>query len=425
MLRFNYSIKGNLPKNLRYYGMIFISLIAFIFTQNTSKADEPAPIELKFSGFIKTDFFYDTRQTVNLREGHFTLYPAPEKLDINGDDINDAPALNILSIQTRATLFIKGPDVLGAKSSALLEGAFFGATNDNINTFRLRHAFLKLDWENQSILAGQFWHPMFIHENFPGVVSFNTGAPFMPFSRNPQLRFTQRFDALSLSLTAYAQRDFASPGPNGFVSDYLRNSAMPGLNAQLQYKSPSFMIGAGANYITLTPEIVTQKNLKADEKISSMAAFGYIMAKASGISFKAMGTFGQNLADLLMMGGYAVKSHDTSNGVKTYTNLSSLNLWGEISTGSKTELAVFFGFAKNLGAEDNVVGAIYGRATNIETLLRISPRIIHNIEKFRAALEFEYLAADYGTNDLADKAKVKNTKQMTNIRALLALYYFF
>ncbi len=47
------------------------------------KAEEKVKTEenkfgVKFSGFVKNDFFYDTRQTVAAREGHFLLWPAAE-----------------------------------------------------------------------------------------------------------------------------------------------------------------------------------------------------------------------------------------------------------------------------------------------------------------------------------------------------------
>ncbi|MBE9481668.1 MAG: hypothetical protein IMY69_08235, partial [Bacteroidetes bacterium] len=56
---------------------------------------------IKFSGFVKSDIFWDSRQTVDVREGHFCLYPQNEKLDINGKDVNAKSKFNILSIQTR------------------------------------------------------------------------------------------------------------------------------------------------------------------------------------------------------------------------------------------------------------------------------------------------------------------------------------
>ncbi|MCD4696911.1 MAG: hypothetical protein K8S16_11805, partial [Bacteroidales bacterium] len=141
-------------------------------------AQDDKKFGIKFSGFVKSDIFYDSRQTVDIREGHFLLYPKNEYLDENGKDINAVSKFNILAIQTRLKGVITGPDAFGAKTSGLIEGAFFGNIGTDINGFRLRHAFVKLSWEKTELLVGQFWHPMFVTSCFPGTVSFNTGVPF-------------------------------------------------------------------------------------------------------------------------------------------------------------------------------------------------------------------------------------------------------
>jgi hypothetical protein len=124
---------------------------------------------------------------------------------------------------------------------------------------------VKLDWEKTSLLVGQTWHPLFIAEMFPGVVSFNTGSPLQPFSRNPQIRLTHSLDKLKLIAVAASQRDFSSNGPNGFTSTYLRNSVVPNIHAQVQYSGDDFFGGAGIDYKKITPRIVTTKNIKTDQ----------------------------------------------------------------------------------------------------------------------------------------------------------------
>lgn len=198
---------------------------------------KPPAFGITFSGFVKTDIFYDSRQTVNVREGHYLLYPKGPSLDPAGADVNAQPTFHILSVQTRLAGKITGPDALGAKTSAYLETEFFGTSDADINGFRLRHAYLKLNWPRTELMIGQFWHPMFVTESFPDVVSFNTGAPFQPFNRAPQVRLTQAFGRFSLAATALAQRDFASNGPDGVTPAYLRNAARPELNLKLQYVS--------------------------------------------------------------------------------------------------------------------------------------------------------------------------------------------
>ena len=79
-------------------------------------------------------------------------------------------------------------------------------------------------------------------------MSFNTGAPFQPFSRNPQIRFSYAIDEVKFIVAVIAQRDFQSNGPGGFSSIYLRNSVIPNLHAQVQYSSNGHLAGVGIDY---------------------------------------------------------------------------------------------------------------------------------------------------------------------------------
>ena len=56
---------------------------------------------ITLSGFVKTDIFYDTRQTVAVREGHYLLFPKAPQIGPDGDDVNDRAGFHMLSIQTR------------------------------------------------------------------------------------------------------------------------------------------------------------------------------------------------------------------------------------------------------------------------------------------------------------------------------------
>jgi hypothetical protein len=391
---------------------------------------EKSDFGISLSGFVKTDISFDSRQTVSLREGHFLLYPANESFDKNNADINKKANFNILSIQTRLTGKITGPDAFGAKTSGIIEGEFFGTSDGDVNGFRLRLAYTKLDWENTSVLVGQTWHPMFVTEVFPGVVSFNTGAPFQPFSRNPQIRVTQSLGGLKVIAVAAAQRDFQSYGPDANdksvqSSSYLRNSIIPNLHLQLQYKTGENILGAGADYKKLTPRLATNKNIKTDEAINSFSAIGYMRLSLSPFTLKAEGVYGDNLADMLMLGGYAVKSIDTLTGYETYTNLGCYSVWGELIYGNELEFAVFAGYSKNLGAKNNIDKKYYSRVNNIDNLFRISPRIQWNSGNTRIATELEYTAAAYGVPNDNNKGLVEQTNLIANLRLLLAIYYFF
>ena len=166
-------------------------LIALFVVLSISGYSQTAPTtapaakdwDVSVYGFIRTDYIWDTRKSAQVREYNLNLYPLDESLDANGKDINDAGASNFLSVVTRLGVKAKGPDVWGAKVTGVLEGDFFGNTEQTIGLLRLRHAYATLDWSKTSITMGQTWYPTFIPEVFPGVANFSTGIMFNPFGK--------------------------------------------------------------------------------------------------------------------------------------------------------------------------------------------------------------------------------------------------
>lgn len=420
---------------LLFLALAAVPLSALPPEASPSDQTEPAKPQpafgLSLSGYIKTDIFYDSRQTVNLREGHFLILPKGELPDSEGKDLNARASFNILSVQTRLVGKVTGPDALGAKTSGLFEAEFFGTSDADINGFRLRHAFVKLNWRRTELLVGQFWHAMFITESFPDVVSFNTGAPFQPFSRNPQIRLTQALGKFNLIATAMTQRDFTSPGPEGASSVYLRNAVLPELNLKLQYAGKDaasgneFLIGGGADYKTIVPRLRTDTGYKADESLGSWSGMAYAKLKTADVTIKAEGVYGQNLYNLTMLGGYALsKESGPPEDRQEYSNMKTMSLWGEIHTnGTRWQAGLFGGWSKNLGLDDSRTGLYYSRGYDIGYVYRIAPRLVFNEGKFRFAAEVEWTAAGYGTPDI--EGVVKDIKETGNLRLLLATYYFF
>lgn len=406
--------------------LLFAILIPFFaFSQESDKKEKK--INLKWSGFVKNDFFWDSRQTVTAREGHFLLFPASVSEDPDGNDINAKSNMNFLAIQSRLSLGITGPDVLNAKLSAKIEGDFFGQANDNINLFRLRHAYIKMNWENTELMFGQYWIPMFVTGCFPGTVSFNTGAPFQPFGRNPQIRLTQKLGSIKLLAIASTQRDYTSRGPAGITGSYLRNSSMPELNVQIHIgNGKNFLAGIGGGYKQVVPRIETGFGYTTDEAVSSFNSIAFLKIKTSPVTFKMEGIYGQNLPDVLSIGGFAeTEVIDAARGIMGYSPLTTMSAWMDIHTnGKKFQFGIFGGYTKNLGSENDIVGAVYGLGTNIESQYRVSPRIIYNAGPVRFAFETEYTNASYGA--LTDiKGVPINITEANNLRFLFAVYYFF
>ena len=403
---------------------VFIALITGLSFAQEKK------LNFSLSGFVKTDAFYDTRQCSaanGLREGHFYLFPDNVLYDVDSNDLNANPSLNILSIQTRLTGNITGPDAFGAKTSGVVESEFYGTSDADISGLRLRHAYVKLNWEKTELLVGQTWHPMFPVEAFAQTLSVNTGAPFMPFSRNNQIRFAFKSGVFTTYLTAWMQRDISSLGPDGASTKYMRNSGLPGINLKtVATINDNIQFGLGADYKTLRPELKTSANYATDETISSFSGFGWLKIKTAKITTSLMATYAQNGTDMLMLGGYAVSQiTDAVRNYKTYTNLSTAAGYLDFGTnGPKWKYGILCAFSKNLGADENIsTGTFYARGSNIDMLYRVSPRVSYTIYKLTFGAELEYTVAAYGT--VQTNGNVTNTSDVANIRALLAAIYKF
>ena len=440
-----------MKKHFLLLNIIIVLSVSELYAQSNEKKTPLFGLDL--SGMIKTDFIYDSRQTVNLRDGSLLFYPEPVLPDAEGNDINAKSNFNILSVQTKLTLEIKGPDALGAKTSGLIEAEFFGNVNPNINVFRLRHAYIKLNWPRTELLIGQYWHPLYETRCNPDVISADAGLPFKVYARNPQVRVSQEIGNLKVILSAMTQIDFCSNGPVGPNPRYLRNSVLPELNFQLQYiiedteKGTEFLVGAGIDYLLLTPAITSEITLqngydtvinnivvhhdavtavyKTNSQVQGFSGSLFTKIRIPVITFKLGGIYSDNGHAFSMIGGYAVKSYtNMEKGFVDYSNVRTIAAWTDISTnGTKWQAGFFGGYSKNLGSVNNVIGPYYSRGANIDHLYRFSGRFVYIANKFRFAPELEYTVAAYGKID--EKASVYDSREVGNFRIMLGVYYYF
>lgn len=395
-------------KKVAILGVLFsvLSILSFADAQQTEQS-------VRFFGFVKYDFFYDSREMVAARQGQYSLFPAGKVFNQNGNDINGNPNFHMLAIQTRLGVDYRGPEAFGASSRGFIEGAFFGNIESDINGFRLRHAFVELNWDGKhKLMMGQFWHPLFAERAVPGVVGFNTGAPFKPFARNPQVRYTFTEGNSSIILAALSQIDFVSQ----FGSHSIRRSAVPNVHAQFQQQMGNFLGGIGADFKVLRPMFS-----HGEETISSYAFTGFGNYGKGDFRLMFQGTYGQNLFDHLMLGGFGVRESGNDYSLE---NINVGAAWIDVSYGKTTRAGLFGGYSKNYGAEDTFTqAAVSYRGTNIDHIWRISPRIEWTSGPVRLSTEVEISTAAYGTPDT--QGLVQNSSSVTNYRFLFAAWYSF
>ena len=135
------------------------------------KADKP---KLDFYGFVRNEFYYNSRQNEQSIDGVFHVAPKPVEPDAEtGADKNAAPDAELISVCTRLGLDAVGPRMLGAATSAKVEADFAG-TGSTYFLLRLRQAYARFTWAKSDLLIGQTWHPLYATLS-PTVVSLNTG----------------------------------------------------------------------------------------------------------------------------------------------------------------------------------------------------------------------------------------------------------
>ncbi|MBI9041670.1 hypothetical protein [Lutibacter sp.] len=384
--------------------LLIALLIATCFSYGQSDTADKK-FGINWSGFVKTDFMYDTRQVVNAREGHFNILPAAENL-VGGKDLNDQSNFNILSIQTRLKAAISGPDFFGMKTSGAIEAAFFGNSDASIGELRLRHAFVQLSNDKIEILMGQYWHPMFVTAVFPGTYSFNTGVPFQPFSRNPQLRITTKGNVKFIGVL-FTERDFQTRGAS------VSKSGIPQFHAQLQFgKASETLGGIGFNVKSSQPNL-------GDDNLTSTAFIGYFRTKLGSSTWKGEATFGQNMTDLLQIGGFGT----ATNG--DFVNNKTLSMWTEFSGDfSETmEWGLFGGYAEN-GGFGEAITYVNGFLGTVENAFRIAPRIGWKSGALTIGVEGEYTNAQYGSID-GNGDITSSVDPVNNFRLLTTAIYKF
>lgn len=397
-----------------------ITLIIFIYAVSIFADDD---FGIKFKGFVRTDMIFDSRRSVALRESAIMLYPLPEKLNIDDKDIYASPQLTMLVLHTRLNGMISGPDAFGAKTEARIEGEFFGANDPDANGFRLRHGYIKLKWPKFEILAGQYWNPNFIIGVLP---NFNFASPFIPYGRGPQLRLKYKSGNFSVQTTASMQSDFRSIGPLSQAShnrstEYIKNAAIPSLNLNLKYDDGDAIVGAGFDYKTLEPDFDDNLGLMG-ETVTGFSYHVFGKYSVAGITAKLQAMIGQNLPDLIMIGGYCLNEEKT--GFEPINNFSS---WAELSYGKKIMFNLLAGYTQNLGTDLPVSmesNNIYAMGANIEDIFRVAPSIVFSSGRMRVIGEMDYTIANYG--DFANnKLEYENLKSYSNLRfSLVAMYLF-
>lgn len=353
-------------------GLSLVCLFSNLFSQEKK-------FDFEFYGWVSPQYFINSHEIVEARDGQLSLYPKPAIYDENGKDRNQNTNQNFSAAASRfgARIFLN--DILGAKVVGNLETDFTGQSDANMHLLRLRQANVKMSWENISLTMGHGWSAFCVPEMMPAMQDLNNGAPFHPFSRLNHIRLDYSpIKILNIVATAGWQRDYASIGINR-ERNYRQQSfaSIPELNLQLQVKTTNLFAGVGAEYKELKP----RKDI--NNTLSSFAYTAFLNYKNQDFNLKLQAISGENLNDYCMVGGFY-----EFNGNYTPTTINSL--WCDVSysLGRITPALFIAGATHDF---DRTYINTYGSGMSVENLYRIAPRVDFFLNKdlfFTLTLEY-------------------------------------
>lgn len=402
-----------------------VLLCFFLCTLLSAVYAQKKKFSYKFYGQVRGDLFYNSRSNAEIVDGLFHLYPKDIAPDADGKDLNARPDGSFYLLYSRLGLDVSGPNIGKAKSSAKIELDFRGS-GSNFALFRIRHAYVNLDWGKSAVLIGQTWHPLF-GDVYPQMLNLSTGAPFNLFNRSPMLRYRYTNSGWQLTAAAIWQLQYLSAGPNGKSEEYIKNSCIPEFFVGADYKGNNWVAGAGMEILSLKPRTQTtvgQSTYKVNERITSLSFEAHVKYTNKDWMVSAKTMLASNLTQGCMLGGYGVTAIDARTGEQEYTPFRHSTTWVNIVYGKKWQPGLFVGYLKNLGTSKALTGTTYGVGLDVDQVFTTNVQLSYCLPHWKIGMEYSPSVAWYGDMNKGN-GKIVNTHSVTNHRILGVVMYMF
>lgn len=422
----------------------------------TKKVINEIKSRVKFYGFVRNFFYYNSRENLETSGGLIELIPLDKSVNELGEDLNEQANSRYLAMTTRVGMDITGPELWGAKTSGKIEFDFNGYGDQN-TMFRIRHAYFNIDWVHHSLTLGQTWHPL-VGCATPDEFSYAAGAPYNALNRSPQIQYNYKpIDGLSLKAAVLWQLQYTTVGPSGIDSydalaknassiNFSKYSIIPEMYAGIGYKKNGIEAGAGVDITYIRPrtkgidsiDVANPKvTRKVDDHLWSFSPIVYAGWTSGNWSIKAKSILAQNLSHTNTISGYAVTGVN-NDGSFDYTPLTHTTSFINIFYGKKYKAGIYAGYSKNLGLLSGELATVtdtngksgtlvYYKGKNgkndIDQNWRICPSFSYNLKHFNVGVQYELSGIDYGT--MKSDGTVSNTHTVYNHRVLGMVKYNF
>lgn len=423
-----------------------LAVVALIAPAAKAFASEPAaesakiekPSHFKLYGFIRNYFAFDSRESKSGTKDLFYYIPKDEALNAKGEDMNANPTFRFLAITSRVGLDVKDYQFGKTKVGAKIETDFY-CMNGNVAVLRLRQAYATLGWDglgkgrkqSASLKVGQAWHP--IAADQPYVIDLETGTPFNPFSRTPQVMLDYNFSKhFTLTGGFIWQMQYLSVGPlykkekskyeSEASDDFIKYGCTPEFYAGVTFKSNNGFLGrVGMDVLSIKPRWRDVNGNKVDDRLTTVNPYVYAQYAAGDFSVNAKVVYASAGEHFNMLSGYGVTDIN-SDGSWEYAPLHSTASYVSVKYGRKLQVQGMIGYMKNLGTNkslyedpanpgytstDNVYISKNG-FHNLNQIIRVTPTVVYNLGKLSFGLEYDITSAQYGKYAVDDHVNSSN-----------------
>lgn len=387
---------------------IFIALVALAALSVSTLAQDAPKLQFKPYGFVRNYFAYDSRVSTAGTEDFYYWMPKDVKM-VGGEDVNNVSSFRFAALTSRLGLDIVGYEIDGYKISARFETDFYSGLTGNTGTaqLRLRQAFVTVAKDQRTWKIGQTWHPM--AADLPDIFSLESGAPFGPFSRTPQVQFDVKLsDAVSFTTAALWQMQFTSTGPEGASANYIKYGCTPELYAGFSFKSGKNLLRVGGDVLSIKPRQVSSKGFAWD-RLTTWTAFMYGATSLGGLDLKAKLTYANDGGHFNMIGGYGVTAIDPETQSWDFAATRNASGWMTLSYKKlgRWVPSMLLGYVRMFGTSVDVLqdkddsGAykyiwVKNSANVLDQMFRVQPEVIYNLGKLALGLEYMATGVEYG-----------------------------
>lgn len=399
---------------------LILSFFALAALSTALLAQNETPAKFKLYGFIRNYAIFDSREVKAGTEDLYFYMPVDENKLVNGTDLNATPSFRLLSLTTRLGLDVSGYQFGSMKLNGKVEADFY-CKSGSTAILRLRQAYIGLTWdklgknaENSFLLTiGQTWHPM--AADMPHIVNLETGAPFNPFNRSPQIMANYSFGKkVTLTAGAIYGMQYLPVGPTSNddlkvtkSANYMKYGLIPEIYAGITLKpTSSFTAKVGANLFTIKPRWKDGLGPLSDRLIT-VSPFVFLQYTGkNGLQIRAKSIFAQAGEHMNLLTGYGV-SKINNDGSWEYTPMRSTASFISAQYGKKWQVMGMIGYMRLLGTSEDLIDTDHywfnnSGVSNIRQMFRATPTLAYNLGKLTLAIEYNLTGVQFGAKSSMD-----------------------